>query len=41
MVDNVCAASGLDDKAICDIRMLLWGTSIKLDVYERWSQGTL
>ncbi|CAD7091558.1 unnamed protein product [Hermetia illucens] len=39
MGDNSSASNSNDERELKEIRNLLWGPSIRLDVFRRWSQG--
>lgn len=41
MADAACAStnSPIDDQELNEIRAIVWGPSIRLDVFQRWSQG--
>ncbi|KAG4065491.1 hypothetical protein HA402_009052 [Bradysia odoriphaga] len=34
-----CASTSSDEQELKDIRLLLWGPNINLDIFRRWSQG--
>jgi len=36
MAENVAAS---DDELLRNIKTLLWGTTVKEDVFKRWAQG--
>lgn len=37
--DTACASTSSDKQELKDIRHLLWGPNINLDIFRRWSQG--
>lgn len=42
MADSAACASttpSTDDQELKDIREIVWGANIRLDVFRRWSQG--
>lgn len=39
MAENPCASASNDDQELKDILDIIWGTNIRLDVFQRWSQG--
>lgn len=38
--DTACASTSIrDEQELKEIRLLLWGPNINLDIFRRWSQG--
>lgn len=39
MAETSCASASSDEQELIDIRNIIWGPNIRLDVFRRWSQG--
>lgn len=39
MAETSCASASNDEQELIDIRNIIWGPNIRLDVFRRWSQG--